>query len=248
MENNTSNAEADKKHCNFNKSVKILEMEPESTSPRKQMKMSFGTKTNRKNKKSSKLDKKINEDFSPRAKSRMTKIGKNNKISKEKGWGEFEVVFGNRIADKGGLKFERKLEYSYFVIALKTKDVKILEQQMEYLQLRPKKYSDTRSKNKGENTKSENIDGNEYVIECPECGYKSTRNITMIEHMMGHTEEYLLCEECDAKFSDITELRKHMMSHTSCLPYACTECDFICAQREEIKAHIIYHKNIISNS
>ncbi|CAL4194626.1 unnamed protein product [Meganyctiphanes norvegica] len=179
----------------------------------------------------------VHGDFSPRAQSRMTKMEMNNKISKEKDWGEFELIFGNRHPDNSDLiKNKRKLKFSYFVLSLKTENVSILKQQIEYLRLGPKE------KYKGFTKYKEECDDVNSMDECHQCGYKTNKDLQMLEHMMTHTEEYYLCEKCDAKYSNLIELRKHIMSHTSYLPFACSECDFFGAKPEEIQNHCTYHK------
>ncbi|CAL4069493.1 unnamed protein product [Meganyctiphanes norvegica] len=165
--------------------------------------------------------------FGSAALGKICNMGKNNKIYTQKGWGEFQLIFGNRIPDKTeSSDIGRTLKYTYLSMALQQDNVIVLEQKLEHLQLKPKKQIELTTTANGdcneENTRNE----------CPECEYKLTGGITMLEHLVTHAREYFVCKICYAEYFDTLELRKHMMSHTSYKPFACTDCDFLCATQK----------------
>ncbi|CAL4108418.1 unnamed protein product [Meganyctiphanes norvegica] len=174
--------------------------------------------------------------FGSAALGKICNMGKNNKLYKQKGWGEFQLIFGNGIPDKSDESDNgRKLKFTYLSVALKQDNVVVLEQKLEHLQLKPKKQIELTATAGGDCNKGNSLK------KCSGCRYKSTDDIIMLEHLMTHTREYFVCEVCGAKCYDILELRKHMVNHTSYKPFACTDCDFLCLSLEEIKIHFASH-------
>ncbi|CAL4120696.1 unnamed protein product [Meganyctiphanes norvegica] len=113
--------------------------------------------------------------FGSTALGKICNVGENNKIYKKKGWGEFQLIFGNRIPDKSEPSdIGRKMKYTYLSVALQQDNVSVLEQKLEHLQLKPKKQTEFTATGSGDCNK-ENV-----LNKCSVCGYKLTDYITML--------------------------------------------------------------------
>jgi uncharacterized Zn-finger protein len=78
---------------------------------------------------------------------------------------------------------------------------------------------------------------------CDQCGFITTRKLTMVKHLQTHEmHKPFRCMHCEKTFSDSTQLGNHMNLHLGFKPYKCEEagCDLTFSTVGELQRHTRY--------